>query len=207
MKRFFIGLFMAASLTASAQVYEGKVSYQKTEQPALVMEYNYPPDLVESAIKQKMEKIGLKAKSSKGFLVYSGATISEISGSPMDYAFKVERKSRRDKNSSIVYMVMNGANALSAESGSTNSNGKYFLGNLSPDIESSSLEVDIKAQEDNLAKAEKKYKTMQDDKADMEKKLRKLQEDLKTNERDQANQEKELEKQRGVLEALRGRRK
>jgi len=37
MKRFFIGLFMAASLTASAQVYEGKVSYQKTEQPALVM--------------------------------------------------------------------------------------------------------------------------------------------------------------------------
>jgi len=27
------------------------------------MEYNYPPDLVESAIKQRMEKIGLKAKS------------------------------------------------------------------------------------------------------------------------------------------------
>jgi hypothetical protein len=207
MKRFFIGLFMAASLTASAQAYEGKVSYQKNEQPALIMEYNYPPDLVESAIKQKMEKMGLKGKSSKGFIVYSGATISDISSSPMDYAFKVERKSRRDKNSSIVYMVMNGANVLSAESNSTNSNGKYFLGNLSPDIESSSLEVDIKAQEDNLAKAEKKYKTMQDDKADMEKKIRKLQDDLKTNEKDQDNQVKELEKQRGVLEALKGRRK
>lgn len=207
MKRFFIGLFMAASLTASAQVYEGKVSYQKSEQPALIMEYNYPPDLVESTIKQKLDKLGLKSKSSKGFLVYSNAIINDISSSPLDYAFKVERKSRKEKNVSLVYLVISGANALSADNSSANSNGKYFLGNLTPDIESSSLEVDIKTQEETLTKAEKKYKTLQDDKSDMEKKMRKLQDDIKSNEKDQENQVKELEKQRGILETLKGRRK
>jgi len=209
MKRIFMGMLALSAfvITASAQQpYESKIEYNKTEQPALVMEYNFPQDVVETAIKDKMASMGLKGKSSKGFITYSAATVSEISSTPMDYAFKIDRKSRKEKGVTVVYMVMGGANAMSSDNAGASSNGKYFLSNLAPNVQAGSLELEIKAQEEVLTKNEKKLKSLQDDKSSMEKKVSNLQDDLKKNEKDQENQSKELDKQRSILDALKQRR-
>ena len=53
-----------------------------------------------------MERLGYKKKESKGFLVYKGAVITDISVEPADYIIKVERKSRKEKDESVVYILM-----------------------------------------------------------------------------------------------------
>ena len=75
-----------------------------------------------------------------------------------------------------------------------------FLNNLLPEIEEANLELQMKAQDDAVVKSEKKFKDLQDEKADLEKKLQKNAENIE-------NQQKQIESQRTALEGLKGKRK
>jgi hypothetical protein len=202
----FISFIAAAG---KAQSYEGTVDYQKKGEKAIIIEFPYPPSVVEDAIIEKMEKLGFKKKESKGFLVYKNVALTDISAEPADYMIKVERKSRKDKDESIVYLLIsrNDENIIARSDALVNSNTKTFLNNLSPDVEAYNLEVQIKDQQNTVEKAEKKLRNLQDDKESMEKKIKKLQDDLEENAKDQADQQKDIEKQKQVLEALKGKRK
>jgi hypothetical protein len=197
------------SWMARSQSYEGTVNYQKKDEKVIVIEFPYPASVVEDAIVDKMEKLGFKKKESKGFLVYKNAILSDISSEPADYMIKVERKSRKDRDESIVYLLVsrNDENIIARSDALINSNAKTFLDRLSPDVDAFNLEVQIKDQESALAKAERKLKDMQDDQESMEKKIKKLQDDLKDNAKDQQNQQKEIEKQRQVLDSMKAKRK
>src|SRR5438046_168619 len=108
MKKTFTLLLIAfIFLSASAQSYEGTVEYQKKDEKAIVMEFPYSSSVVEDAIIARMDKLGYKKKESKGFLIYKDAVLSEISSEPADYMIKVERKSRKDKDESVVYFIVN----------------------------------------------------------------------------------------------------
>ena len=208
--RLITSLFaVLLTLTVSAQSYEGTVEYQKKDQKAMIIEFPYSPSVVEDAIVQKMEKLGYKKKESKGFLVYKNAVISEISAEPADYMIKVERKSRKEKDESVVYLVMNKGeeNIMARNDALLNSNVKTFLNGMSPDVESLNLERQIEAQQALVAKAEKKLKDLKEDQESMEKKIKKLQDDLKDNAKDQEKQQNEIENQKKVLEALVGKRR
>ncbi|HLG41688.1 MAG TPA: hypothetical protein VI461_18555, partial [Chitinophagaceae bacterium] len=117
------------AMTVSAQSYEGSIDYQKKDQKAMIIEFPYSPSVVEDAIIEKMEKMGYKKKESKGFMVYKNAVISAISSEPADYMIKVERKSRKEKDESVVYLVMNRAeeNIIARSDALVNSNLKTFL--------------------------------------------------------------------------------
>ncbi len=69
---------------------------------------------------------------------------------------------------------------------------KSFLNNMMPDIEAANLELQIKAQEEVVAKAEKKLRDLKDDQTSLE---RKLQE----NKSDQENTQKDIENQKQAL--------
>jgi hypothetical protein len=201
--------FFFISCLCSAQSYEGTVEYQKKNETAIIIEFPYPPSVVEDAIIDKMEKLGYKKKESKGFLVYKGAILKDISVEPADYMIKVERKSRKDKDESVVYLLVNrnDENIIARRDALVNSNAKTFLNGLTPDVDAYNLEVQIKDQENIVSKAERKFKDLQDDQESMEKKIKKLQDDLKDNAKDQENQQKEIEKQKQTLEAMKGKRK
>jgi chromosome segregation ATPase len=77
---------------------------------------------------------------------------------------------------------------------------KSFLNNMMPDIEAANLELQIKAQEEVIAKAEKKLRDLRDDQTNLE---RKLQE----NKSDQESTQKDIENQKQALGALQGKRK
>ena len=127
----------------------------------------------------------------------------------MDYIIKVERKSRKDKDATTVYLLINkdGENAMKDFSSTEIRRAKDFLNSLMPDVEAANLELQIRAQEELISKTEKKLRNLQDDKKTMEEKIRKLENDIKSNEKDQSNTQEEINNQRMALEALRGKRK
>jgi hypothetical protein len=198
-----------------SQAYEGSIDYDKKKQEAFIIEYPYSQEAVENALIKKMEDMGYKGKEEKGlfnkdkgFRVYKSAYVTDISSGSMDYAFKVESKKKGKE--SVVYMVIlgkDGANAKAAFESSEVNKAKSFLNNLQPMIEDANLELQIKDQEQLLAKAQKKLKDMKDDKDIMEKKIKKLQDDIKDNEKAQDNQQKDIGDQAKELETLKGKRK
>ena len=118
----------------------------------------------------------------------------------MDYAFKVERKSKKEKDITMIYMVMNINDSSVTADNSTNA--KAFLKELMPSVDALNTEYMANDQLKILTKSQKKLKNLQDDKASMEKKILNLQDDLKTNAKDQADQQKEVQRQQEILDAI-----
>lgn len=194
---------------AVAQSYEGTIEYDKKKQKAVLIDYTYPPEAVENAIVKKMEKLGYKPKEEKGFLnkdkgflVFKNAFITDISSDRMDYIVKVERKSRKASDESVLYVIMNkdGANALSVMDSYGVDRAKSFLNGLMPDVEAANLELQIKAQEELVSKAEKKLNDLKSDQINLEKKLQ-------DNKSAQESTQKDIENQKQALGNLQGKRK
>ena len=211
MKKILFSLFIVPGFVvmASAQAYEGTIQYDKKKQRAVVSDYSYPAPAVENAIIKKMEKLGYKPKEEKGilnrdkgFLVFKNAFVTDISSDKMDYMVKVERKSRKEEDAAVLYIIMqkDGVNALDVFDAYGVDRAKSFLNNMMPDIEAANLELQIKAQEEVIAKAEKKLRDLKDDQTSLE---RKLQE----NKADQDNTQKDIENQKQALGTLIGKRK
>jgi hypothetical protein len=201
-------VFLSFAVIVCSQAYEGTIQYDKKKQAAIIIEYAYPPEAVENAFVQKMEKLGYKAKEEKGllnrdkgFLLFKNAYITDISTDKMDYIINVERKSRKESDEAVLYLVMirDGENAMNKLEAYDIGRAKSFLNYMLPDIEVANLELQIKAQEETVAKAEKKLKGLQDDKKDLENKLA-------DNEKSQEETIKDIEIQKQNLERLRGKR-
>ena len=196
-------------LTGMAQAYEGTIEFDKKKQQAFVIDYSYPPEAVENAIVQKVEKLGYSGKTekgifnkNKGFIVFKNTVITDIDPIQRDYMLKIEKKSRREDDETTLYLVIMSSdqNLLPAMKTDDVARVKYFLNNLLPEIEEAKLEMEIRDNEETVVKSEKKYKDLQDEKAELEKKLRKNQEDID-------KQVKQIEVQRLSLDALKGKRK
>lgn len=211
MKRF--PLFSLCALLISnlvlAQAYEGTTKYDKKTQRAILIDYNYPPEAVQNAFVATMAKLGYKPKEEKGifnrdkgFLVFSTAYVTDISDQAMDYIINVERKSRKEDDKSILYMIMakGDENAMEKMPVENIAKAKMFLNNLLPEIEAANLELEIKAQQDIVAKAEKKLKDLKDDQASLEKKLQE-------NKTEQESTQSDIEAQKQKLGILMGKRK
>lgn len=204
-------LLIAAMITAAsfAQAYEASIQFDKKKQQALAIDYSYQSQAVENAIVQKLGKMGYKAKEEKGilnrdkgFLVYKNIFITDVHGDRMDYLIKVERKSRKESDEAILYMVMlkDDKNALSVMDAAAVGKAKSFLNNLLPEVEAADLELQILAQGEVVAKAEKKLRDLKDEQINLE---RKLQE----NKTGQENTQKDIEAQKQALGVLEGKRK
>jgi len=215
-KLILFTIFLSVSFLVKGQAHEGTIEYNKGKQACIVMEYNYPPEAVENAMRAKLLKLGYGGKEEKGmfnkdkgFRVYKETTVGEISPNKYDYAINIERKSHKEADETIVSLVIfkDDVNALSKLSKEELEKVKSFLNNLLPEVEASNLELLIGAQILTVEKADKKLKTLEDEKVQMESKIKKLQEELEKNMKDQELQKKEIENQNKSLDALKGRRK
>jgi len=115
---------------------------------------------------------------------------------------KVERKSRKESDASTMYVIMTKGdqNAMDKLDPFDISRAKSFVGNMVPDVEAADLELQIIAQQDVVAKAEKKLKGLKDDQVSLEKKLA-------DNKSDQEGTSKDIENQKIALERLFGKRR
>jgi hypothetical protein len=190
---------------ATAQAYDGSVDYLKKSQAAVIAEYKYPQETVEKTLRDKLERLGLKVKSSKGFLVAYNAVIGSVSSNQMEYAFQVDRKSKREKETTVISMVMN-VNDVNATADNA-SKAKDFLNELAPAIDALNIDNMVNDQTSVVEKAQKKNKNLQDDIESLEKKIRNYQDDLAKTKRQQEDQVKEVQRQQEILETIKAKRK
>ena len=213
MKQILFSMILLADvLVASAQVsaIDGMMQYQKGHnKQSSVVELPYPPEIVENAIKESMAKKGIKGQRSKDIQIYRGVKLNN-DDEYSDLHFKVERKSRKEKDVSIVYLIVARSNenvALRADNDVHKSEGgKAFLNDLAPSVAAHDLNVSIKAQEEVIAKAEKKLKKYESDQQEYEKRIKDLEDKLEQNKKDQEAQTLEIDKQRSIRDAMNARR-
>lgn len=208
-KTGLIVLSLLMMFVSFGQSYEATIQYDKKKQQAIAIDFVYQPQAVENAIMQKLSKMGYKPKEEKGilnrdkgFLVYKNIFITDIMSDRMDYLIKVERKSRKETDESIMYLVMlkDDRNALGMMDAGDVGRAKSFLNNLLPEVEAADLELQIIAQQEVVTKAEKKLRDLKEEQTSLERKIA----DNKTS---QENTQKDIESQKQALGVLEGKRR
>jgi valyl-tRNA synthetase len=116
----------------------------------------------------------------------------------VDLYFKVDQKSRKEKNQSYIYLLIStGENSfVSSESEpKAFTAGNKFLDSFIEYSATYKMDVDIQNQEETVRTAEKKYNKLKEEEKDLEEKLR-------NNRVQQENQEKLIAAERKKLEEL-----
>ncbi len=196
-------------LFTAAQSF-GELEWQKTKIPATIIEIPQSASVTEAAIKQKLAQLGYNGKETKGVTVYKAVRIPEISSETIDLYLKVERKSRKEKDESVVYFAVARGYENFVKSGSDTGfirSIHFYTNNFNGWAEAEALEREIKDQEDKLKSAEKKADDLQSESESLQKRLKKLQEDIEENKKNIEKQKLEVENQRKALDILRSKRK
>ena len=157
MKRTFLLLcILSASIVMYGQATEGWVESQKKQQPAAILQLPYSPDIVNAALNDHLSKKGRsRSTDMKGFTTYRNTQPTQNDNVNADMYFKVERKSRQEKESTTVSLLVN------SPEGATDSarylameQAKTYLNELLPALDAYKLELAIKEQNESLIKAE-----------------------------------------------------
>ena len=80
------------------------------------------------------------------------------------------------------------------------SNSVSFINSFQSAVDLQAYQLAVSTQEDEVAKAEKKLKSLQDDQIKLEKKIKDYQSDLEVNKKDQEKQVDEIANQKSILE-------
>jgi predicted RNase H-like nuclease (RuvC/YqgF family) len=133
--------------------------------------------------------------------VFNGSIMPDITEGQADFLVKVESRSRKGKEDAVLTLVVTqGGTALGKSvSDSRAEKVKDYLRGLGPDVAAESLELDIKAQEEAIVKAERKLESLKKDQADLERKL-------EANKQSQRDTENEISAKKEGLELLKSRR-
>jgi len=207
----FLALILSFSVHAQPKAHEGTADFQRTTQPAAIIELPYAEEVVQKAVDEYMSRKGIRGADSRDYKVYRGYKLRDGHDHSSDLYFKVDRKSRRDKDMCTVYLVVgkNGEDVKARTDGGKASldGATELLNDMVATIEAYSLELQIKDQEDVLKKNQKKFDGLVQDSVDYVKKMKNLQDKLDQNRKDRDSQQAELKKQNDILDVLRGKRK
>lgn len=188
----------------------GEMEWQKVKIPAFIIEIPQSPSITEAAIKQKLTQLGYTGKETKGVTVYKGIRIAEISTEALDIYLKTDRKSRKDKDESIVYFAISKGleNYVKKDDDPILiSRINSYISNFSSWAEAEALERDIQDQEEKLKSSEKKEADLKDESENLQKRLKKLNEDIEDNKKNIEKQKTDVENQRKALDILKAKRK
>ncbi len=186
-----------APTTVHAPAYEGRIEYQKTQQPVAIIELPYSQDVVDKGIKDYMGKRGYKSSSTKGFDVFRSAKFDDNSESN-DLYFKTDRKSRKEKDVTVITLLPAKPNQdILTRIGDSSVNDKIaaaksFLDNLVPYLDAHNTDVQVNTQQEALKKAQKNLTGLQDDQLSLEKKQRNLIADQAQNKTDILKQTQDI---------------
>jgi len=193
-----------------AQNFE-QIEWQGKKVPAIAIDVYQNETVTEEAIKEYFEKMGYNAKSSKGIYAYKGIRLKDIdTKTNYDVLIKVDRKSRLEKDASIVYMSMakdydNYIRSSSDEE--TIDNLRKFVAHFQHLANEKALDNEIKSQEEKIKSADKKLASLKEEKTSIEAKIKKLEEKKEENIKEIEKQEQEVENQNKALKILMNKKK
>jgi hypothetical protein len=209
-KLYFLAAMALFSTYSFAQARLTTAEFQKVMQPAVEIDIPFPEKTVMKTIVDMLEKKGYKGKDTKGFYTFKGVVLPELGNSSYDLYFKTDRKSRSQKDNSILTLMVSGG----YERFIGDSTGSALIGNvktfLNKQIEASAaydLEMQITDQNETTKSAEKKLASLIEDGQSLQKKKEKLEKEIQDNTKKQADQKAEAEKQTQIFNTLKGKRK
>ncbi len=216
MNKFALLLFVLVAGAGSviSQSTATSVTYNKIVQPALMLELPYDVSVSEGFIIDNLKKTGYNAETKgklfwkqnklDGYYVFKDVRLQGASQSS-DLYFKVERKSKRSKDQSVIYLLAGtgGEQFISESSDPTTYRAAMdFLNGFVDQSAQYKLNIDIKGQENAVKDAEKRLDKLIENEKDLNKKIDQLQKDLKKNRNDQDDQQKKVENEKRKLEKL-----
>lgn len=187
-----------------AQSFE-ELEWQGKKVPAMTIEVYQNVSTTEAAIKEYFEKLGFYAKAQKGILAYKNIKLTDIDDGPYDVLVKVERRSKQEKDASVVYFAMakNYDEYIKSSSDEKLKKRVYnFVSEFKNLSNDKALNIEIKNQEDKSKNAEKKLKELKEEKENLEQKIIKLTQQKEDKIKEIEKQEQELENQKKALENL-----
>lgn len=204
MKKIMLFVFIVSlSILSYGQAYEGGVEYQKKMQPAAIIELPYAPSVVNAAMSDYLSKKGKSRKDDvKGFSAFRNTEPVPGDSVNADLYFKTERKSRKEKEVTMVSLLVMPADAQTNASNLHYlgmNDAKNYLNDLALAIDAYNLELTIKDQNDAVIKAEAKYKSLINEGEDLDKKRTAIDKKIADNKSDQQQQLKEIENQKQKL--------
>jgi hypothetical protein len=182
----------------------------KKDVPGVIGEIPFVESTVRESIDKNFEKLGYKGKKGKDFVVYSGVVLKELDNQPHDIYVMVDRKSRQEKEVSLVtFLIGKGFDDFASDTADADliNNTKAYVNSLREVAAAYDLELQIGAQEDIVKKDDKKYVNLMDDANALQKRKKKLDDEIAQNIIDQNVQKIENERQKQILETLKGKRK
>ncbi len=197
-----VTLSAAASHCMAQNAHESSVKFMKGQQNAIVADYDLPGDVVENALKERLDKEGLGKKSSeKGFMAYKAVTWAGIGPDKMDIYVKVDGK---DGKSTITLLASKGYDnfVTSANDADKVQKLEAFLNSFTNDAKAYQLKLAVAAQEEVIRKAEKDYKGSVEDGDKLSRDKEKLEKQIAENKNVQGKKETALSSEKGKLEEL-----
>lgn len=185
--------------------YEGTVEYQKTKQPATILEFNYPEKDVEKALEGYVEEQGGKVKTSKGFYYVKSLMLHSRENRKFDVYYKVTGSGKGDNAKSKVYIILAepGEDILLRDGSSSNSHAAAaasvgavtFFSSLGTELGEYDLDKKILEQEESVLTTNKNLISLDNKRISLEKELEDTRKEIET-------QRGELEKQNTFLAQL-----
>lgn len=211
MKKLFT-IFAVIGLAAvlKAQVTEGTAVFNRVEQPAVIAEFNYSPEVVEAVLMDDMKYRGFgKGSETKGFHKFEGILFPYLSGDKIDLYFKVSEKNKEKGKSVVSVLVSKGSDMFisSAYEPAIMDSTKSYLKGFTEAFDQKKLDFDIQDQLEVVTKAEKKYQNLVGDGESMVTKLKNLEADIEKNKQEQAKQKAALDKEKQLLDTLKSQKK
>ena len=202
---------------AFSQAQLSSTEIQKKERQAVLRYVSFVPEVVDGAIKMRMDELGNRGRENKilinlgksSFYLYKSVTLPREQN-PVDLYFKVEPRFKKDQSESSIFMVvqkLTGDFASSDTDPELIEKAKSFLNELTPYLDAYYLEVVIKNPEELVTKLKSKINDLIQDSVSLEKKVQGLKEKLQQNYKEKEQQKVELERQQKALEGMRKRRK
>lgn len=195
-----VSLFvLLGNTTLNAQsIQETTVKFDKKTVSAVIAEYRRPESVIEDALEVQLEKEDLgKSGKRKGFKVYSNTTWKRIGMYSLDVYFKVDGNKN---NASITVLISKGYDNFinPASEPDIINKVKEFLISLESTATDVQFALDVKAQQEVVAEAEKNYNRALSDSTDLIKQRQKLENEI-------VQQSSEVQSKRQMLEGHRQR--
>jgi hypothetical protein len=189
-------LFFFAATNPKAQAYQSGYTFQKAVYPVAAIQVPFDKDAVKDALIDYMQAHGFKEAHYKDFLVFRDIPLDKNSSSVSDAYFIVDRKSRSEKDITVISLlpVKKGATLTPAteEDSSFIPISMVYLDSLKKNVHNFSISKLILAQQKTLDKTKAKMVDLKNDSGDIAKKIRNYESDLAQNKIDQENQIKAI---------------
>ena len=209
-KLYFVVAITLFSTYCFAQARLTTAEFQKVLQPAVEIDMPFPEKTVMKSIVDMMEKKGYKARDTKGYYTFKGVMLPELGNSFYDLYFKTDRKSRKEKDNTILTLLVSGGyeKFIGDSTGSVlMTNVKTFLNKQVEATAAYDLEMQINEQDESTINAQKKLASLIEDGQSLQKKKEKLEKEIVDNIKKQSDQRIEADKQNQIFSTLKAKRK